>query len=82
MPNELELILMILAPEIDPHISGNLDFTASVDTVDIIRGTPIVLVLQEAVSTVSAILTSAETICRKLGFLGDASSGSARPAQA
>ena len=46
MPNEHELILMVVPPEIDPDLSGNFSFTVSVDSVDIIRDKPIDLVLE------------------------------------
>jgi hypothetical protein len=69
MPSETELILTILPPEIDPHISGNLDFTVCVDTVDIIRGIPILTVLQGAAGTITGLLTSAEAKCQWLGFI-------------
>jgi len=69
MPNELELILMVLPPEIDPHITGHLSFTVSVDEVDLIRDKPIVGVLEGAADTVNGLLISAEAICQKLVFL-------------
>jgi hypothetical protein len=69
MPNELELILMVVPPETDPDLSGNFSFTVSVDSVDIIRDKPIVMVLEGAAATVADLLVSAEAICQRLGFL-------------
>jgi hypothetical protein len=68
-PNELELILMVTEPEIEPRLSGNLSFTVSVDGVDLIRDQPIVWLLEGAVDTINGLLTSAEATCKKLGFL-------------
>ena len=37
MPNELELILMVVSPDVDPDLSGNFSFTVSVGSLDLIR---------------------------------------------
>jgi hypothetical protein len=67
MPNELELILMVVPHEGDhPDLSGSFSFTVSVD---LIRDKPIVVALEGAVATVAELLFSAEAICQKLGFL-------------
>jgi hypothetical protein len=71
MPNEHELILMVVPPEIDPDLSGNFSFTVSVDSVDIIRDKPIDLVLEGAAGSIADLLVSAEAICQRAnwGFL-------------
>ena len=69
MPNELELILMVVPPEVDPDFSGNFSFTVSVDSVDLIRDKPIVRVLEGAAGSVADLLVSAEAICQRAGFL-------------
>lgn len=68
MPNEHELILMVVPPEDDPHLSGSFSFTVLVDLVDLIRDKPIVVVLEGAAATVADLLISAEAICQRLGF--------------
>ena len=69
MPNEHELILMVRAPgDPDPHITGNFDFTVSVDAVDFIRDQPIVGVLEGAVDSINGLLISAEAICQRANF--------------
>jgi hypothetical protein len=70
MPNELELILMVAPPEVDPDLSGNFSFTVSVDSLDLIRDKPIVMVLEGAAGTVADLLVSAEAICQRQGFFG------------
>jgi hypothetical protein len=67
MPNELELILMVLPPDINPKITGNLSINISVDTLEIVRNKPIVGVLRGAVDTINGLLISAEAICQRLG---------------
>jgi hypothetical protein len=69
MPNEQELILMVLPPDINPGLSGNFQFTMSVDTIDLIRDKPIVMVLEGAAGSIADLIVSAETICRSAGFL-------------
>ena len=70
MPNEHELILMVRAPgDPDPHITGNFDFTVSVDAVEFIRDQPIVGVLEGAASAIRDLLISTEAICQRAGFL-------------
>jgi hypothetical protein len=70
MPNDQELILMVRPPgEPDPHITGNFDFTVSVDAVDFIRDQPIVGVLEGAADTIGSLLISAEVICQRAGFV-------------
>jgi hypothetical protein len=72
MPNELELILMVVPPEEDPPgLSGSLSFTVSVDSVDLIRDKPIVMMLEGAAGSVADLLVSAEAICQRAnwGFL-------------
>ena len=72
MPNELELILMVVPPQEDPPgLSGSLSFTVSVDSVDLIRDKPIVMVLEGAAGSVADLLVSAEAICQRAnwGFL-------------
>jgi hypothetical protein len=68
MPNELELILMVVPAEDDPDLSGSFSFTVSVDSVDFIRDKPIVVVLEGAAAMVADLLVSAEAICQRLGF--------------
>jgi hypothetical protein len=68
MPNEHELILMVVPPEIDPDLSGNFSFTVSVDSVDLIRDKPIVTVLEGAAASIADLLVSAEAICQRAGF--------------
>jgi hypothetical protein len=66
MPNELELILMVVPPEVDPDLSGNFSFTVSVDSVDLIRDKPIVMVLEGA----AAIRASVRRAAAATGALG------------
>jgi hypothetical protein len=74
MPNELELILMVRAPgEPDPRITGNFDFTISVDAVDFIKDQPIVGLLEGAVGSINDLLISTQAICQRLGFFSSRS---------
>ena len=73
MPNELELILMVAESEIDPRITGNFDFTISVDAVDLIRDQPIVGLLEGAVGSINDLLISTQAICERLGFFSSRS---------
>jgi hypothetical protein len=68
MPDECELILMVVPPEIDPDLSGNFSFTVSVDSVDLIRDKPIVMVLEGAAGSIADLLVSAEAICQRADF--------------
>jgi hypothetical protein len=68
MPNEGELILMVVPPEDDGHVSGRFAFTVSVNSVDIIRDKPIVALLEGAVDSINSLLISAQAICQRLGF--------------
>jgi hypothetical protein len=54
--------------EDDTHFSGRFAFTVSVNSVDIIRDKPIVMVLEGAVDSINGLLTSTEAICQRLGF--------------
>ncbi|MFZ0602729.1 MAG: hypothetical protein WAN05_15475, partial [Roseiarcus sp.] len=66
MTNEHEFILMVRPPgEPDLNITGNFDFTVSVDAVDFIRDQPIVGVLEGAAGSVADLLVSAEAICQR-----------------
>jgi hypothetical protein len=68
MPDEGELILMVVPPEDDGHFSGRFAFTVSVNSVDIIRDKPIVALLEGAVDSINSLLISAQAICQRLGF--------------
>jgi hypothetical protein len=69
MPKERELILMVVPPDVDADLSGNFSFTVSVDSVDLIRDKPIVMVLEGAAGSIADLLVSAEAICQRAGFL-------------
>jgi hypothetical protein len=69
MPNERELILMVVPPDVVTDLSHSFSFTVSVDSVDFIRDKRIVHVLEGAAGSVADLLVSAEAICQRLGFL-------------
>ncbi len=68
MPNERELILMVVPPDADPDLGHSFSFTVSVDSIDFIRDKRIVNVLEGAAGSVTNLLVSAEAICQRLGF--------------
>jgi hypothetical protein len=71
MSDEGELILMVRSPgDPEPRITGNFDFTVSVDPVDFIRDQSIVGLVEGAAGSISDLLTSAEAICQRRGFFG------------
>ncbi|MFY9658662.1 MAG: hypothetical protein WAK01_19105 [Methylocystis sp.] len=64
-----ELILMIVPTEIDPHISGNVTFQISFETIEMIRSEPASELLKGMLRIVASILTSSEAECARLGFV-------------
>jgi hypothetical protein len=69
MPNERELILMVVPPDVVTDLSHSFSFTVSFDSVDFIRDKRIVHVLEGAAGSVADLLVSAEAICQRAGFM-------------
>jgi hypothetical protein len=61
MPNQRELIFVVVPPEINPNLSGNFSFTVLVNSVN---NKPSVMVLEGAAGSTADFLVSAEAICQ------------------